>query len=138
MMIVLWQFSGGRPIMFALRSLALTGIFIAATAALPAHAAGPFDGTYVGPLTLTTGGGGASCPPGTTVTRIVTDSVMPMKWGTNNSEIHIKVSADGSINDSGSIGSALATVRGKIANGMMTYDVGGARCNYHFEGRKRG
>ena len=120
--------------MFALRSLALTGILFASTAALPAHAAGPFDGTYAGTNT-NTASGGAGCAEGGPAARVVTDSSFVLKWA--GRDARFEVGADGTINSSANVGIALLNAKGKIAGGVMTYDVTSQRCSFHFEGRKR-
>ncbi len=116
----------------ATRAFALSALLAIGT---PALAAGPFDGTYSGTLTNTVGGGGGGCGEGGAGSRTVNDSKFEVRWV--GSGITLNVAADGTIDGSGTVGRSLVSAKGKIANGVMTYDINSQRCAFRFEGRKR-
>lgn len=114
-------------------SLAAT-VMLAVPAFQPADAAGPFDGTYAGTTTNTQGGGGAGCGDGGPSSRRVVDNVMTTQYASR--DIRIKIAADGTIDDSASVGSALLTIKGKITGNTMSYTFVSQRCAFRFDGTK--
>ncbi len=125
--------------MISPRHLLAIGVTLAAAAAFPVHAAGPYDGTYVGTST-NTGAGDAGCGQGGHVSRVVTDGSFTQRWST--AELRATVGADGTIDGSGSVGvgnrgGALVTIKGKITGNVMSYDVVSQRCTVHVQATKR-
>ena len=114
--------------------LGIATLVLAATTMHPVRAAGPFDGVYNGTYINSTVGGGG-CPDGGNASRQVVDSAFTNRW--NGTDIKATVGADGTIIGGGNMGSALLSIKGKIAGNLMTYDIGSQRCSYHFEGRRR-
>lgn len=120
----------------SIRSFALAAAIFSAMPLLPsADAAGPFDGTYAGTTTNTQAGGGAGCGDGGPGSRTVVDSVMTTKYASQ--DVRIKIGADGTIDDSASVGSALLTIKGKITGNTMSYTFVSQRCAFRFDGTKR-
>jgi hypothetical protein len=115
------------------RTFALAAL-LAGIAILPAHAAGPFDGSYVG-ISTNTMPGGAGCGDGGPSTRVVTDSAFTLNWA--GRQARFSVDSDGTINSSSNVGVAMLSAKGKIAGNKMTYDLNSQRCSFHFEGVKK-
>ncbi len=116
----------------------LFGALLAGVAPNPAGAAGPYDGTYRGPLTATEAMG-RTCHSAAGVSRVVTDNVLSYQWA--GAQMNIPVAADGSISGERRFGSAgkgrgLLRVTGRITSNVMTLDSEGNGCGFHFEGRR--
>lgn len=112
------------------------GVALTIAALHPANAAGPFDGTYRGPLTVT-GAMGRTCSGTPAVNRVVKDSVLSFKWVA--SQISVPVAADGTISGDrsfGGKGKAHIHLTGKITGDVMTFDTEGTGCGFHYEGHK--
>lgn len=117
------------------RYFAVAAWLLAAAAIPTVQAAGPFDGTYAGTTTNTQAGGGAGCGSAGPVSRTVVDSVMTTQYASR--DVRIKIGADGTIDDSASIGSALLTIKGKVTGNTKSYTFVSQRCAFEFKGTKR-
>ena len=119
--------------------------FLAVSLPFVAMAAGPFDGTYSGTVTLahSQGGGKRSqqrpCnepPGGPTATRRVTNGNLTLH-GAGGVAWNAQVGPDGKISGQATLNdTAVVSANGKISGDTMVLDYGTAHCGYHFEGRK--
>ncbi len=108
---------------------------LASTATAPARAAGPYDGTYVGHSSLTKSMGDYCGKDADNVTRTVSDGVLLVRWGAV--DMRLSLAPDGTFKDDKSVGNAMINVKGRIAGNMLSYDLTGPRCGFHYELQKR-
>ena len=111
--------------------------------AIAAQAAGPFDGTYTGPATLTSGNNSAVCKT-FRASITVTDGHLTYNHG-QYAVINADVAADGSFSGSGAInavtgrgghGPSQVTLQGKVAGSAIDAQASSENCAYHLTLRK--
>ena len=111
--------------------------------AIAAQAAGPFDGTYTGPATLTSGNNSAVCKT-FRASIAVTDGHLTYNHG-QYAVINTDVAADGSFSGSGAInavtgrsghGPSQVTLQGKVAGSAIDAQASSENCAYHLTLRK--
>jgi hypothetical protein len=118
-------------------ALALTCVGLAL--AVPAGAAGSFDGTYKGTQATTSTANNASCASldrGTSL--VVTDNHFTRHWG--QADLQVPVAADGSfdtkVTTSDSRKLRTIGIKGKITGGALEADIGSDVCSAHLSLKK--
>ena len=118
-------------------------LIVVAGLAIAAQAAGPFDGTYTGPATMTSGNNSAVCKT-FRASITVTDSHLTYNHG-QYAVINTDVAADGSFSGSAAInaatgrgghGPAQVTLQGKAAGGAIDAQASSENCAFHLTLRK--
>lgn len=118
----------------------LSAALLSWAVAVPAHAAGPFDGTYAGRGQLAPGGN-FNCPTeygGRQVT--IVDGAFSFKHNTILT-IDAKVAPDGTISGSGYAatmrGGGTQTLSGKVSGDTIEMDTANDRCTFHVTMKKK-
>jgi hypothetical protein len=103
-----------------------------------ATAAGPFDGTYSGPLRETRNNNSGYCTIPSATQIVVANGMIKYKWGV---PLETTVAADGSFSVD-HVGmamrgaAAMISLKGRITGGTLEADVGSDRCAAHLSLKK--
>jgi hypothetical protein len=131
------QTISGRIRVVRATQVATALLTIGLVAALPAAAAGSFDGVYKGSQTTVRNNGSGECANlDRPTTLVVRDNHFTRKWA---ADLEVDIAPDGSF-EQRVIASQrplrTASIKGKIANGTLEADIGTDLCSAHLSLKK--